>query len=89
MTQHKTCALRLRFDSRYTCYRPDAIFSYAQELLHFELAYRQALVGNASPQSPCELHVVSHPLIVCNRTDHDNAVACSTNNRTRPAAPLA
>jgi hypothetical protein len=46
-------------------------------------------VVNASPQSPCELHVVSHALIVCNRTDHDNAVACSTNNRTRPAAPVA
>ena len=89
MTQLRTCALRLRFDSRYTCYRPDAIFCYTEELLHFRLAYRQALVVNASPQSPCELHVVSHALIVCYGTYHDNAVACSTNNRTRPAAPLA
>jgi hypothetical protein len=46
-------------------------------------------VVNASPQSPCELDVVRHALIVCYGAHHDNAVACSTNNRTRPAAPLA
>ena len=89
MAQLRACALRLRFDSRYTCYRSDAIFSYAEELLHFRLAHRQALVFNASPQSPCELHVVRHALIVCYGTHHDNAVACSTNNLTRPAAPVA
>lgn len=89
MTQLRACALRLRFDSRYTRYRPDAILCYAQKLLHFELAYRKALVVNASPQNPCELHVISHALIVCYGAHHDNAVACSTNNLTRPAAPVA
>jgi hypothetical protein len=89
MTHHRTCALLFRFYPRNTCYCPNAIFSYTEELLHFRLAYRQALVVNASPQSPCELHVVSNALIVCYGTDHDNAVACSTNNLTRPAAPVA